>query len=146
MSGEASWIASGERYGLVILSGRAVWTAAEGSSIAEALKARFGAQLPAIARAIDARAEAMRLQKLETNAPPIRDALTDDAHAGRPLSSGATRTTIFVNLRHKPTNEGFNLTLTVGVRVSRAQVEALAVELARLLWPDYQPELPIRIQ
>ncbi|MBS2028461.1 MAG: hypothetical protein JST54_11195 [Deltaproteobacteria bacterium] len=146
MSGEASWVVPNERVGLVILSGHPVWTANEASPIQAQLKQEFGAATEEMLRRIESRASALHLQPREPAAPSVYDTVTDDAHAGEPLRDKIPRAMVYVQVRHKPTMQGFNLNFVVGAKVARSQLETLALELAKLLWPDYQPDIPIRIQ
>jgi len=146
MSGEAAWSVTRERFALSILSGQPVWTAAEARPIELKLKITFEGAVDAFAHHVDAIAPSLKLEPMEPPAPSLHDAVTDDAHAGQPLPGGHQRARIHLTAHHKPTMQGFNLVLTVGARVARSALERLAVSLARQLWPDFQPELPVRIQ
>jgi hypothetical protein len=136
MSGEAIWPVPDDDMGLVIRSGRSVWTAEQAQRIEAELAERYGPRVPELRRLFDAHRAELYLTTIRSNGPQSPTALTDEAHHGRPLSLGAATSTHSVSVVDNDAHKGLGMLLTVTRRVSRARVEALVRALAQVLWPS----------
>ena len=149
MSGEAAWLVASKFFSLALLSGVPVMDPAGARPIEQRLKARFERLVPAVEKIVEGMRTDLPLAEVDPKAsydeapsiagiviedrdgPPVGDTDPHYFKEGKKL-----RARLYISTRDKSSHEGFNLVIHVTARVRRSQLDALARQIAGVLYPS----------